>query len=131
MRHLVLTLSLSLLTVFISCVGQEDSAIKIVTAEEMQSLFDMEGVQLIDIRTPEEYNEGHIKNFQNINFYADDFEKRLESLDKTKPVVIHCRSGHRSGKCAKLMKEKGFLEIYDFTGGILVWEEKDLKLITN
>ena len=105
--------------------------IEVVTPEEMKELTQMEGVQLIDVRTPGEYDEGFIEGFQNIDFMSDSFQDDIEKLDKTKPVIVYCKSGNRSGRCSKLMLEKGFQKIYDLGGGIEKWklEGNELKLI--
>ncbi|WP_242204813.1 rhodanese-like domain-containing protein [Aestuariivivens insulae] len=103
---------------------------KIVSSEEMQTLLQKEGVQFIDVRTPEEYNEGFIPNATNINFLSPTFLKDIESLDKEKPIIIYCRSGRRSGKCSKTLEEVGFKEIYDLEGGITKWKAQGLKVET-
>ncbi|MCB9293195.1 MAG: rhodanese-like domain-containing protein [Lewinellaceae bacterium] len=80
--------------------------------------------QLLDVRTPKEYQEGHIEGAVNINFYDDDFLQQLEKqLDKDKPVLLYCRSGRRSANAAKQMQELGFKEVYDLKGGFLQWEK--------
>jgi len=96
--------------------------IKLVTPEEMKELSQMDGVQLVDVRTPEEFEEGHIKGFQNIDFMSETFQEDIEKLDKTQPVIVYCKSGNRSGKSCKIMKEKGFVKIYDLEGGIEKWK---------
>jgi rhodanese-related sulfurtransferase len=88
----------------------------------MKELSQMDGVQLVDVRTPEEFEEGHIKGFQNIDFMSDTFQEDIEKLDKTKPVIVYCKSGNRSGKSCEIMKEKGFVKIYDLEGGIEKWK---------
>jgi rhodanese-related sulfurtransferase len=82
------------------------------------------GGQLVDVRTPEEFNEGKIENAQNIDFYANDFKSKIEALDKSKPVFIYCRSGGRSAKAANIFKEAGFKEIYDLQGGYMNYSSK-------
>ncbi len=83
-----------------------------------------ENLQLIDVRTPEEYNEGHIEGAVNIDFYGEDFLQQLEQkLDKEQPAMLYCRSGRRSAKAAEQMKGLGFKEVYDLKGGILDWKE--------
>lgn len=111
--------------------SEEVENIKIVSPEEMKELSQLEDVQLVDVRTPEEYTEGHIEGFQNIDFFADSFQDDIEKLDKSKPVIIYCKSGRRSGECSKLMEEKGFTKIYDLEGGIEKWKYKgyEVKLI--
>lgn len=78
-------------------------------------------IQLIDVRTPEEYANGYIKNAKNINFNDDDFIEQMSKLDKNKPVYVYCKLGGRSGKAAIQLKEAGFVKIYDFKGGMKQW----------
>ncbi len=78
--------------------------------------------QVIDVRTPEEFGEGNIQNAVNMDFYADDFEAQLEQLDKTRPLVLYCRSGGRSNKAATRCKEMGFETVYDIDGGYEQWK---------
>lgn len=72
---------------------------------------------LIDVRTPEEFEEGALPNAKNINFYDDEFKMNIGKLDKKRPVMVYCKSGGRSGKTAKLLSKLGFQEIYDLDGG--------------
>ncbi len=81
-------------------------------------------VQLLDVRTPNEYQQGHIKNAKLIDFYANDFKAQLLSLDKDKPIYLYCRSGNRSGKASKLLNHLGFKAIYDLKGGMIAWKRQ-------
>jgi rhodanese-related sulfurtransferase/predicted small secreted protein len=86
-------------------------------------------IQLIDVRTPKEYNNGHIKNAVNINFYDDDFYNQMSKLDKDKEIYIYCRSGGRSGRAAKKLKTAGFTKVYDLQGGFINWNKNNLEVI--
>jgi len=87
-----------------------------------QALKDNPKAQLVDVRTPAEYQEGTIEGCRHINFYAEDFTAQLEAqLDKNQPVYIFCRSGNRSGKAAVMMEELGFKKVYDLSGGFMAW----------
>ncbi|MBO3117695.1 rhodanese-like domain-containing protein [Winogradskyella sp. DF17] len=109
-----------------SCKETENNIeIELVTAEEMKSILELEDVQLIDVRTPEEYDEIHIVNAQNIDFMSPTFDNDISKLDKSKPVILYCRSGGRSAKCAEKMLEAGFEKIYDLEGGISKWQHSD------
>lgn len=82
------------------------------------------GIQLVDVRTPKEFSDGHIKGARNIDFYSADFAQQLEKqLDKNQPVMLYCRSGKRSEKAARKMAELGFREVYDLQGGFLAWPQ--------
>ncbi|MBT8252947.1 MAG: rhodanese-like domain-containing protein [Flavobacteriaceae bacterium] len=82
-------------------------------------------VQLVDVRTPEEFAGGHIEKATNIDFLADDFSEAILEVNKDKPVYIYCRSGNRSGQAAQIMQKLGFKTIYDLKGGYLAWSETD------
>lgn len=82
------------------------------------------GVQILDVRTPEEWNEGYIKGAKLVTYPADDFTaKATKALDPEKPVLVYCRSGGRSAKAAKLLRDAGFKDVRDLAGGITAWEE--------
>ena len=110
-----------------SCLESKDASadVKLVTAEEMESIIEMEDVQLVDVRTPEEHDKEHIVNSQNIDFTSPTFEDDIAKLDKAKPVILYCKGGGRSAKCAKKLKEAGFQKIYDLEGGISKWKHSD------
>ncbi len=82
-------------------------------------------VQLLDVRTPAEYTEGHIAGAKNIDIYDDSFISRaIESLDRTKPVAVYCRSGKRSAEAAKRLAEKGY-KVTNLEGGIIAWTKNN------
>jgi len=84
--------------------------------------------QLIDVRTPQEFQSGHIATAKNINLYDADFKERLEKLDRDQPVYVYCKVGGRSAKAAETMHELGFTHIYDLEGGIMAWESNNLPV---
>ncbi|HEX3035730.1 MAG TPA: rhodanese-like domain-containing protein [Thermodesulfobacteriota bacterium] len=103
-------------------------AIQNITPEEAHVLIqknkDNPDLVILDVRTPEEFAEGHIENALNLNYYSETFREDLNKLDKDKTYITHCRSGSRSGKTIDMMKELGFKEAYNMTGGFVGWEEK-------
>ncbi len=104
--------------------GGKDTVVELITVEEMDSLIEMGNVKLIDVRTPEEYAQGHIEGAVNIDFRDEDFKKLVSQVDKSKPVAVYCGRGGRSGKCSAYMKKAGFTKIYDLDGGITEWKFK-------
>ena len=86
-------------------------------------------IQLIDIRTPEEYAGGHLVNSVNINFYDATFADDMNKLDKNNELYIYCRSGGRSGKASKQLEKMGFTRVYDLQGGIINWNKNSLEII--
>ena len=101
--------------------GKQTIKSTIPVDEFEKKLSSLPNVQLIDVRTPEEYAEGHLKNAVNINIRSSDFADRLNKLDKTKPILVYCLSGGRSGQAANKMEEMGFAEVYNMDGGIMKW----------
>lgn len=80
-------------------------------------------ILLLDVRTPEEYAEAHIKGAKNIDWQGEHFSTEIAKLDKTQPVYVYCRSGKRSAEAAKQMRKDGFVKVYELSGGIMSWEE--------
>ncbi len=123
-RNLSTVFILFAMLFLMSCNDSGSTEIRVISPEEVNdAVYGGEPQQLVDVRTLEEFNNGHLANAQNICVTDDDFQKKLVDLDKNKPVYLYCRSGKRSAKAAKLMKELGFKEIYDMEGGYTSWEE--------
>ncbi len=97
------------------------SVAKVITADEFEQLARDTNNVLIDVRTPEEFNSGHIEGARNMNIYGT-FESDIQNLDKAKTYLIYCRSGGRSNSAMQMMKEAGFTTLYDLRGGIGAWQ---------
>jgi len=125
--YTVLSLLLVITMALTSCLDTKDATtdVKLITAEEMQSILELEDVQLVDVRTSQEYEEEHIVNSQNIDFSSPTFDDDIAKLDKGKPVILYCKGGGRSAKCAKKLKDAGFEKVYDLEGGISKWKHSD------
>lgn len=81
-------------------------------------------VVIIDIRTPQEFGEGHIPNSLLIDIYSPTFPKKISELDKSKDYYIYCRSGNRSFHAGTFMLSQGFTSVQHLEDGILSWTEK-------
>jgi rhodanese-related sulfurtransferase len=133
MRGIFYISFLCLLTGVFSCQNQANTsntkAINTsITVEEFEKKLSDGNAQLIDVRTPEEYNQGHLKGALNYNINSSEFENQLSKLDKNKPVLVYCLSGGRSGSAAEMMADKGFTEVYNMQGGIMKWIAANKKL---
>ena len=93
-----------------------------------EAIANIEGLVILDIRTPDEYADGHIENAINIDFYAPDFKKQLAALNRTTPYLLYCRSGGRSGKALRMFRDMDFQSVIHLEGGILDWQEQGLPL---
>jgi rhodanese-related sulfurtransferase len=97
---------------------------KLVTPDEAEKLLkENPGVTVLDVRTPEEFAEGHIKGAVNADINGDDFEKKIAALDQSKPVLIHCQAGGRSSRAIEEMGGKvKFPQIYHLKSGFKGWK---------
>jgi len=77
-------------------------------------------VKILDVRTAEEYSEGHLSNAENIDFYAEDFTEQILALPKEEEYVLYCRSGRRSNAALQIMQEAGY-DVVEIAGGIQAW----------
>lgn len=103
---------------------QEGPVNKVVTAEEFNGMLSDENIQVIDVRTSDEFTDGFIDGAVNIDFFGEDFKSEINALDKDIVTLVYCKSGGRSGKAAKLMSELGFRIVYDLKGGYMNWPYK-------
>ncbi len=92
-------------------------------AEKMNELA---GAPLIDVRTSEEFSNGHLRNAKNVDWNGNDFESGISSLNKDNPVFVYCLSGGRSRSAAERMRSLGFKAVYELDGGIMKWRAANL-----
>lgn len=92
-----------------------------IDADAFAQLITKADVQLVDVRTPAEFQQGHLVDALLIDFKAADFDALCaEKLDKSRPVAVYCRSGKRSAAAAQRLAAVGFT-VYNLQGGILEW----------
>lgn len=114
------TILTSLLLLITSAAMAADKT-KHVDAEGAAKLIAEGKVVIVDVRTREEFSEGHLKEAQNLDILEPDFEARLGKLDKSKPVLVHCQAGGRSTRSLSLFEKLGFKEVYHLDGGYGGW----------
>ena len=85
--------------------------------EFIQKLKTTPNAQLLDVRTPNEWNAGKIASSKCINYNDPEFKQEVQKLDKNKPVFVYCAAGGRSTKASQILKESGFKVIYNLQGG--------------
>jgi phage shock protein E len=103
-----------------------------VSAEDAAAITENppDGLVVLDVRTPEEFAEGHLDGAVLVDFYDPDFADQLAALDKDVPYLVYCRSGNRSGQTIPLMQQLGFESAVDVDGGILAWAAAGLPVTT-
>lgn len=117
-----------LVTAFSFGKEKKTGAVTHVKAAEAANLIESQKLVVLDVRTPEEFREGHIKGAKNIDFNAGDFAAKLKELDKSKPCLVHCRSGGRSSSSLAVFEELGFEKVFHLDGGIMSWQEAKLPV---
>lgn len=128
-KYAISLIMMTICTAQLSGCNRNDSIIS-VSAAEFEKEIKADSVQLLDVRTPEEYAEGHIDGAININVQSNDF-KRLVNKDLSKDftILVYCRSGRRSLDAAKILTGLGY-QVINLNGGIIEWEGNSLPVTT-
>ena len=110
----------------ISCKSQNDGPIKVIDIDTFTSEVIGKDVQLVDVRTLKEYSAGHIDDAIHIDVLDNaTFTKKIENLDKEKPIYIYCQMGGRSNSASQKLKDMGFETIFDYSGGYGEWSKQN------
>ncbi|MFC5050603.1 rhodanese-like domain-containing protein [Rubritalea spongiae] len=121
MKFLCLCYVLSQMFVVSGWAGTE--VIDVSPEKAVEMMNSREDPRVIDVRSAEEYADGHIKGATLLDVNAGDFEELLSKLDRSKVYLIHCRSGARSARALKLFKKLDFEKVYHLQGGIQAWQK--------
>ena len=87
-----------------------------------------EDLVVLDVRTADEFDVGHLAGAVNLDYNASTFAAGLAALDRDVPYLIYCRSGNRSAGAREMMRDLGFAEVYEIAGGITAWVEEGLAV---
>ena len=120
---------ISLLLIY-SCQIFESKDINVISDTQFTEIQDTDFI-LVDVRTTEEYELGHIQDALNFDYYSESFQKEILSLDKSASIVLYCRTQNRSTKTANYLKENGYKEIAVLEGGITSWVKNGNDLVYN
>lgn len=111
-----------------ACSNAQNHGFENMNVAEFADYIKNDDVQLLDVRTPAEFNDGHISEAKYIDWYSENFiNDAVNSLDKSKPVAVYCRSGKRSAAAAEKLTEKGY-RVTNLLGGILAWDEAKMPI---
>ena len=106
----------------------EAPAFGLVSPRQALELSGDADTTVIDVRTPEEFAEGHIEGATMIDFYSETFADEMAALDPDGTYLLYCRSGNRSGQATALMQQLGFEQVYDLEGGVVAYGGQGLPL---
>lgn len=102
--------------------AQKTEKVQVVNTETFKEMLASGDKLLIDVRTPKEYEEGHVEGAINIDFFdQENFLEAYADFDRSQPVYLYCKSGNRSAKTAAKLVEMGFENIIDLDGGYTQW----------
>ena len=124
--------------VFLFSACQTNQVEKVTSSEEIQNIisslnnvnqidFSNPNNVLIDVRTPEEYADGHVKGAINLNVKDDNFGKKVSELDSTKNYYIYCRSGVRAKSAEAIMLENNLKKVHTFQDGMMTYKGEVVK----
>lgn len=127
-NYLLFTLLFGLLAC--QTTDQSNGTFEAIAPEAFAQKLKDSNMVLLDVRTVEEFAEGHLEGAMQYDYYeTESFKGMLEGLDKSKTYLIYCRSGSRSGNAMSMMQSMGFSSVYNLDGGILAWRAAGLPVI--
>lgn len=104
------------------------STVRHVDAGQARKLLAGQPVVVLDIRTPDEFESGHLSGATNINYMARDFESLVAKLDRSQTYLVHCATGRRSSRSLATFEKLKFQNVYHLEGGIVAWEKQGLPV---
>jgi thioredoxin len=120
----------TLMIFFFSCTNhsQQQHGVQLVNVQAFaEALKRSSSATIIDVRTPEEFQGGHLKDAVNFNVLAPEFANQVSQLDRDHTVFVYCKAGGRSADAASIMKDMGFDIIYDMQGGYMAWSAAGME----
>jgi thioredoxin len=131
-KHLIIGF-VAMAIILNSCTnGQtQNTATSLTVNEFSEKIKTVPNSVIIDVRTPEEFSEGHLQNAVNYDWNGSDFEQQVSTLDKQQPVFVYCLSGGRSGSAANKMRKMGFTQVIEMQGGMMKWRSVGLPETTS
>ena len=100
--------------------------IEINSAEAHSFIQTKPEIIILDVRTPDEFELGHVKNAVNIDFYHDEIYSLIDELSKEIEYLVYCRTNRRSGEIVEYMLNNGFATVYQMMDGFIGWMENEL-----
>ena len=101
---------------------ENETAVTNIRSDEAKELLsENKDIIILDVRTPQEFNAGHIKGAKNINVADKNFSPKIEGLDRNSTYLVYCRTGNRSQYAIKFMEKSNFKTVYHLQHGITEW----------
>ena len=102
-----------------------------ISVREAQALLanPPDGLIILDVRTPQEFREGHLAGARNMDFFGPGFEQEAAALPTDAPVLLYCKSGRRSAAAAEALGDAGHSRVLNMGGGVDGWKKAGLPLV--
>jgi thioredoxin len=130
MKNIIHLLPITAVIILVSCSGnsQQTQGVKynLDAVAFAKKINELPGAPVLDVRTPEEFSNGHLQHALNVDWNGNNFENGIAGLEKSKPVFVYCLSGGRSHSAAEKMRAMGFTNVYELNGGIMKWRAANL-----
>ena len=111
----------------ISLLSCNQNKSNLISAHDFDEMIKLDKSSIIiDVRTPEEFNKGHLRNSLNVNWFDNNFDDNIDIFSKDLSVFVYCLSGGRSAKANEKIRSLGFKNVYELDGGILEWRKNKL-----
>lgn len=125
----IIILNFLFFTVLAASCSQAQNVSELSVPDFEKKMAESANKTILDVRTAEEYQSGHLQDAILIDYYKNDFKQQLSKLDKNKPVFVYCASGGRSGSASDVLSDMGFKQVYDLKGGINAWKRDSKKVV--
>lgn len=123
MKKMIFNILVAASIALMSCGNAEQQ--QLLNPKEFKAaIAENKNAPIVDVRTPQEFENGHIDQAVNIDFNSPQFEEQIQQFDKNQPIYIYCQGGGRSAGAAVKMKELGFTQVYDMKGGMVAWNSE-------
>tara|TARA_E500000081_G_scaffold67315_1_gene69317 strand:- start:2325 stop:3029 length:705 start_codon:yes stop_codon:yes gene_type:complete len=124
-----------ILILSISCGDKNTLIYEKIDILSLDKILNDKDIIVLDVRTSEEINAGYIPNSTFIDYYDNNFENKINLIDRSKKIYILCKSGGRSVKAVEILSKKGFRNVYNLEGGFMRWKANkmpyDINLVNN
>jgi rhodanese-related sulfurtransferase len=126
---IVVFMTLTLVPALSGCVTRPPEKAQYIdtSVQQAKEMIDKGDVFILDVRTQEEYNTGHIRNSTLIP--VQDLSKRLNEVPRDRDILVYCRTGGRSTAASEILANNGFTRIYNMKGGITEWTKAGYEVV--
>lgn len=124
------SIQILIILVFTTCLQAQNTSYKNIGTIEFSEIIISNTGTLLDVRTISEFQNQHLENALQLDYYKLDFKSKLLLLPKDEPIYLYCTTGYRSERAAKILSENGYSNVYNLEKGIMDWNLQNLPTVT-